>query len=174
MYCKSILSIHYRKGKKNSTSNKNYGFKHTHCSNISFFDADDVMYNNRINILHYIINKYPEYDIIMHKYTRTLNKLTNIKSKKLQIEKCFYFNSSYINILYRKYATINNVRQWGCCNFFPQKIPVANGWIKVKRSIFVNEKYNESIIFNTAEYSEYNGRFILKGYKVLILQLILL
>lgn len=73
LYCKSILSIYYRKGKKNSASNKNYGFKYTHCSYISFFDADDVMYNNRINILHYIINKYPEYDIIMHKYTRTLN-----------------------------------------------------------------------------------------------------
>lgn len=172
-FCKYNLRIYYRRNNMNSASNKNFGTRYAKCLHISFFDADDIMSNNRIKILKYIIKEYKNYDIILHMYTRNYIQFKrNVKYSK-NISKYFYLNSSYITSLYRKNIHLYKVQLWGCCHFLPKQYHISNGWITVKKSMFNVEKFNEDISLTRTEDSEYNGRVIMKGYKALILRMIL-
>lgn len=173
-FCKYHLKLYFRNAIHNSASNRNYGFSFSTCGYISFFDADDVMFSNRIKILRYIVTHYPLYDIIIHKETRIISKNKYRKVLNKNINHYFYLNSSYITYLHRKYTATTNKTILGCCIYLPESnISVANGWITVKRSVFLIEKYNELSLYRRAEDSEYNSRIILKGYNALILKLIL-
>lgn len=172
-YCHYKISLYFRKNKRNSASNKNYGSKFSKCSYISYFDSDDIMSNERIKTIHHIIKYIFKYDIILHMYTRnyTIFKQNIVNYNK--ISKHFYLNSSYITYLYRRNMPKHKIQLWGCCHFLPRKYHISNGWITIKKSMFNMEKFNEDVSIQRAEDSEYNARVISRGYKALILTMIL-
>lgn len=172
-YCNYKITLYFRKNKKNSASNKNYGSKYTKCSYISYFDSDDVMSHHRIKTLIYIIKNIFKYDIILHMYSRNYTIVKENVIDYNNILNHFYLNSSYITYLYRKNMPAHKLQLWGCCHFLPIKYHISNGWITIKRSLFDKEKFNEDISIQRAEDSEYNARVISKGYKILILTLVL-
>lgn len=172
-YCNYKIYLYYRKNKRNSASNKNYGSKYSKCSYISYFDSDDIMSQDRIKVIHHIIKYIFKYDIVLHMYSRNFTVVKDNVINYNNISSYFYLNSSYITYLYRKYMPSHKVQLWGCCHFLPIKYFISNGWITIKRSLFDKEKFNEDISIQRAEDSEYNARVISKGYKALILTLIL-
>lgn len=172
-YCKRKVIIFYRKNQRNSASNKNYGSKYTKCNYISYFDSDDIMSPDRIKTLQFIITHFVDYDLILHMYTRNYSILKKSLYNYNNIARYFYLNSSYITKLYRKNIKNHKIELWGCCHFLPKPYHISNGWITIKKSMFILEKFNEDISIQRAEDSEYNGRVISKGYKALILTMIL-
>lgn len=172
-YCNYKITLYYRKNKKNSASNKNYGSKYVKCSYISYFDSDDIMSHDRIKTLLHILKQFFKYDIILHMYSRNYTIVKENKIKYKNISSHFYLNSSYITTLYRRNMPKHRIELWGCCHFLPIKYHISNGWITIKRSVFYREKFNEDVSIQRAEDSEYNARVISKGYKSLILSIIL-
>lgn len=172
--CKKNIHLLFKKLRKNSASNKNFGSKYSHCKYISFFDSDDIMSKYRMFILNHITTYYQQYDIIMHMYTRNFTRFKNIVFKDYyNISLHFYLNPLYITKLYKRNIRKYRIKLWGCCHFLPKQYPISNGWITVKKSLFNQEKFNEDKSIQRAEDSEYNGRVISKGYKALILTIIL-
>lgn len=172
-YCNFIINLYYRKNIKNAASNKNYGSKYTTCSHISFFDSDDIMSNNRIKTIHYILYHYKNFDLIMHMYSLNYSLINNNYIDYKNINSYFYLNSSYISDLYKKNINSHKLQLWGCCHFLPIHYHISNGWITISKKMFEREKFNEDISIQRAEDSEFNGRVISKGYRALILTLIL-
>lgn len=172
-YCNFIVTLYFRKYKRNSASNKNYGSQYSKCTYISYFDSDDIMSKDRIKTLHHILQNIYSYDIVLHMYSRNYTYVKQSEVDITNISKYFYLNSSYITYLYKRNMPIHKVELWGCCHFLPIKYHISNGWITIKRSVFENERFNEDRSIQRAEDSEYNARVISKGYKVLVLTLIM-
>lgn len=172
-YCNYTIYLYFRKNIRNSASNKNYGSQFSLCPYISYFDSDDIMSHDRIKVIHYIIKNIYKYDIILHMYSRNYTIVQKSFIDYNKISNHIYLNSSYITYLYKRNMPKYEVKLWGCCHFLPIKYHISNGWITIKRSIFEKEKFNEDTTLQRAEDSEYNARIISKGYKSLILTLVL-
>lgn len=169
--CRFKILLYYRRGKRNSASNKNYGSVHANCPFLSYFDSDDIMAYNRIEIIYYILKNY-QVDIIMHMYTRDYNYFINNNYNKYLIQNYIFFNSSYVTQKYKEHINTHIIKLWYCCNFLNLD-NISNGWITISRKLFNVERFNEDKSIQRAEDSEYNGRVISKGYKSLILGMIL-
>lgn len=163
---KLILGI--RKSKHNAASNKNYGFKLSKCEIISFFDIDDIMHEYRLPTILNVFRNDITTEVILHKFTQScieLNKYTNITNYKI---KRYNFSYDYIRLSYYNYN-----KSIYCCKYIYEikSEKISNGWSSMRRYIFNNLYYNESL--DSGEDSDFNGKIVLYGHNLTLLNMTL-
>lgn len=162
-----------RKEKHNAASNRNYGFKLSHCSIISFFDMDDIMSQQRLSLIYSIFDKDSTVEFILHKYESYPNNINTIIP--LPLSNSYRYNITYYYI-FTKYREINDSdllrSQWCCKNIEEIKSEkIHNGWPSMRRYIMKKIKYNSR--YDYGEDSDFNSRVIISRYNVAILNITL-
>lgn len=164
--CTKILRILTRKKDYNAASNRNYGYSHSSCSIISFFDVDDVMSIYRINIINRIFMENKNIDIVFHPSTRNFSILNSYNMSEIYSQ----------NVVVKKYKEItkkcrdtfsykNMIHKCDVSNGFY----ITNGWPSIKRYIMNYIKFNESL-YGTEDL-DFISRVVVKGFKVALFKM---
>lgn len=159
--CTNKLVLYRRKKKYNAASNRNMGYKLSHCSIISFFDIDDIMSIYRIHILNKIFKENRKIDIAFHSSTNDYNKLDKNNITHNYYKYAVLNKYDAISSKCRKTFIFDN-RIYKCDvsnGFF-----ITNGWPTLKRNIMNNIKFNESLY--STEDLDFISRIVKYGYKV--------
>lgn len=166
---KIILST--RMSKQNAASNRNYGFKLSTCSIVSFFDIDDLMSVNRLAILFNVLKYDKTTEFILHKYTSNCRKMKEIVNINNSVKYKYNLTYQYIYKLYRKKSNKEHSHQRWCCKYIDdiKHESIHNGWPTMRRYIFNKIKYNSS--YNIGQDSDFNSNVILNGFNTTILNI---
>lgn len=164
--CTNRLIIVLRKHNNNAATNRNIGYKYSHCPIISFFDVDDVMSIYRIFIIYKIFNENNYIDVFFHPSTHNYSLLD-------------FYNMSQI---YNKYKVTNQFKEITkkCRETFTfddriykcdvsNGFYITNGWPTIKRNIMDKIKFNESL--SSTEDLDFISRIVDKGYKVALFKM---
>lgn len=161
--CTNKLVIFYRKNKYNAASNRNMGYRKSHCSIISYFDVDDIMSINRIYILNKIFKENKIIDIVFHSSTKNYNKLDKTNIKMLYNKYVVLDQYNRITEICKKtYIFDNRIYRCDVSNGFY----ITNGWPTLKRNIMRNIMFNESL--HATEDLDFISKIVVNGYKVAI------
>lgn len=159
--CTNNLIILSRKLNYNAAENRNYGYFHSHCQIISFFDIDDVMSIYRIFIINKIFKSNKNIDILFHPFSRNLNYFD--KQNLSQIYDKYVVTNQYNEITKKcieTYTYDNRIHKCDVSNGFY----ITNGWPSIRRSIMKYILYNESLY--ATEDLDFISRIVKSGYRV--------
>lgn len=158
--CTKQLIVLLRTGNYNAASNRNYGYLHSHCSILSFFDIDDLMSKYRILFIHKMFSENKNIDVVFHPYTRNYSSMDKFDIKLYEKN---IITNQYKRITKKCRKTFQyNGRIFMCDvsnGFF-----ITNGWPSIKRIIMRNIQYNETLY--STEDLDFISRIVVKGYKV--------
>lgn len=159
--CTNQLIVSYRKRKYNAASNRNMGYRLSHCSIISFFDIDDIMSSNRIYVLHKIFEENKKIDIVFHSSTNHIHNLDNQNiSKYYKMNVVLNQHNIITNHCKKTFTFDNKIHKCDVSNGYY----ITNGWPTLKRNIMNSIRFNESLY--STEDLDFISKIVRCGYKV--------
>lgn len=90
---KTNLIIIYNNDRKYAGENRNIAIEHSTSDIISFIDADDIMYPERLSIISQILNQYTNHIGVLHYFTEneTLSPIEQKKPFNQDLVKSYYY-----------------------------------------------------------------------------------
>lgn len=159
--CTNSLVVKYRKNKHNAASNRNYGYLHSHCPILSYFDVDDIMSKYRISTIYRIFNENKNIDVVFHPSMNNYKRL----------------DKANLTRRYRRYAVVNEYKiiRKRCLDTYKYNgrvyecdvsngFYITNGWPSIKRDIMNKFQFNETL--RATEDLDFISRVVAHGYKV--------
>jgi glycosyltransferase involved in cell wall biosynthesis len=127
---KFSLKIFTHIEKRNTAQNKNFGIQQINTDIISFFDSDDIMHPQRIDIIYNCFVKYPNTKIFLHSLRLFP---TDLNFPKYDINTIEYIQDPFY------------VCKWNSLKYkYDSTIGITNGNCSVYKSIFNEIQFNET------------------------------
>ena len=153
---------------------RNIGANLSSNSIVTFFDGDDYMHPQRIEIVHQMLQRYPDVDVLLHNWVTFVYEesikpppITNmsVMLRPDEIWKRYQalgWNRGDVTKDLRK-----DYRRLYLIWVFPEYSSLANGWSTMKRSVINTIPYTGT---KGAEDSLHNANIILGGYNVMAIE----
>lgn len=141
------LKIYTHSGKRNTAQNKNFGSQFIGTDIITYFDSDDVMHPQRIEIIYNAFINNSNFQLILHNFRRDP---TDLHFPYYDVNKITYeIDPFYIS-------------NWGgVCLLENNSRNIHNGHISITKNVFLNEQqFNESSIALGREDTDFNTMYI--------------
>lgn len=136
--------VHTREGDYNQAQNRNEGTRHINTDFITFFDADDVMHPQRIQLIRQHMN---DIDILLHSYRTDMPLFSYIHTPKV-----------YRNELMRAPT--------GCAIFKPNwDAPLHHSQVTVRKEILGRVMFREDECYKRREDSLFCGDILEMGVR---------
>jgi glycosyltransferase involved in cell wall biosynthesis len=146
---KFSLKIYTHSDKRNAAQNRNFGTRQLDTDIITYFDADDIMHPQRIEIINKSFINYPDIKLLLHSLQLFPNDL---KFQKYNIDKIDIERGAFY------------VCKWGSICHKYNKLNIANGNCSIPKNIFTEIQFietsdgfgKEDTLFNSTIINKYS------------------
>lgn len=175
-----VRNLRHVKGKHSfsASQNRNLGAKHARCRYLTFFDADDVPHPQRFQAIVSIFMSELSPDAILFpfetpsglphvfKFIQTSLYKQDPECKTIKGSSCWppYSSRELYDACYHEHWNGSEASPHILCCKNGYNDMFANGWLSIRKNIFMKLLYNESLTI--AEDGELNARIIHAGHKL--------